>query len=77
MCIRDSQRPVRAHDLVAEPVADTRQSLAARRDHLARERVGIDDDGSAFGQQLGHRGLAGPDPAGEAYPQHDLSLIHI
>src|SRR5437588_631429 len=62
------QRPVGSEDVTELP-HDLGQRGLARRDDLARQLVGVDEDCAQARQDLGDRALAGGDAAGETDEQ--------
>jgi hypothetical protein len=56
--------------VVAEGLPDRGEPVGAGFDDLASDPVGVDHRRTVLGEPPGHCGLAGADPAGEAYAQH-------
>ncbi len=64
------ERPVGGQHLGAELLHDRGQARCARLDDLARDRVGVDDDGAEGGQPLSDRALPRPDAPGQRDAGH-------
>ena len=62
--------PLAVEDPGAEPVDEGLVGRPPRGHHLAGDHIGIDQPGPVGDQQVGHRGLARPDAAGEPDCQH-------
>ena len=76
----DAQRaaiegPVGSHHPIAEPRANRSQSGRADINHLARQLVGVDDEGSKLPEPLRHGRFASTHPASESHAQHVGSLL--
>jgi hypothetical protein len=59
-----------ADDVVTEGLSYLGQPVGAGFDDLTGDLVGVDHDRAVLGEPPGHCGLAGADPAREAYAQH-------
>ena len=64
------ERAVGGDRRIAEAIPDGVEALGAGSDRVAREPVGVDDDGPPLREHAGHRGLPGADPTGETDQQH-------
>ncbi len=61
---------VRRQDAGPEPVDERLVGRPAGDDHLPGDAVGVDEDRPPVHQELPHRRLARPDPAGQPHRQH-------
>ena len=64
------QGAIGCHHRVAEAFVDRSQAGRADSDDLARQLVGVDDDGPELSKPLCRGRLARADPACESYAQH-------